>query len=91
VICQFKKTFLRDLAELPAAYRRRIEKLVFEEFPGMSGPSDKLDIRKIQGNRNYYRIRIGDYRIGCEIETGDKITAGLSLKASSAVHSHAFL
>jgi hypothetical protein len=26
VICQFKKTFLRDLAELPATYRKRIEK-----------------------------------------------------------------
>jgi mRNA interferase RelE/StbE len=74
VICQFKKTFLRDLAELPAAYRRRIEKLVFEEFPGMNSLPDKLDIRKMQGYGNYYRIRIGDYRIGCEIETGNNIT-----------------
>jgi mRNA interferase RelE/StbE len=74
VICQFKKTFLRDLAELPVPYCKRIEKLVFEEFPGMSGLSDKLDIRKIQGYESYYRIRIGQYRIGCEIEAGDKIT-----------------
>jgi mRNA interferase RelE/StbE len=74
VICQFKKTFLRDLAELPAAYRKRIERLIFEEFPGMSRLSEELDIRKIQGHKNYYRIRIGDYRIGCEIETGNRIT-----------------
>jgi mRNA interferase RelE/StbE len=74
VICQFKKTSLRDLAELPAAYRKRIEKLIFEDFPGMNRPSDKLDIRKMQGYGNYYRIRIGDYRIGCEIETGNRIT-----------------
>lgn len=40
----------------------------------MSSLSDKLDIRKIQGNKDYYRIRIGDYRIGCEIETGNRIT-----------------
>jgi mRNA interferase RelE/StbE len=73
VICQFKKTFLRDLAELPAAYRKRVEKLVFEEFPGMSSLPDKLDIRKMQGYEKYYRIRIGQYRIGCEIETGNKI------------------
>jgi mRNA interferase RelE/StbE len=52
---------LKDLAELPAAYRKRIEKLVFEEFPEMSSLSDKLDIRKIQGYENYYRIRIGNY------------------------------
>jgi mRNA interferase RelE/StbE len=91
VICQFKKAFLRDLAKLPATYRKRIEKLVFEEFPMMNGLPGRLDIRKIQGYANYYRIRIGDYRIGCEIETGNRITAGLSLKVSSAVHSHAFL
>jgi mRNA interferase RelE/StbE len=66
VICRFKKTFLKDLAELPATYRRKIERLVFEEFPKKSGLLDKLDIRKIQGYENYYRIRIGEYRIGCE-------------------------
>jgi mRNA interferase RelE/StbE len=74
VICQFKKTFLRDLAGLPATYRKRIEELVFEDFPGMNRLPDKLDIRKMQGYGNYYRIRIGDYRIGCEIETGNIIT-----------------
>ena len=75
MICQFKKTFLKDLAELPAAYRKRIEKLVFEEYPGISSEDDKLDIRKIQeGYENYYRIRIGSYRIGCEIEAGNKIS-----------------
>ena len=74
MICHFKKSFLRDLAELPAAYRKRIEELVFEEFPKMSDPSDKLDIRKIQGYKSYFRIRMGDYRIGCEIERGNKIT-----------------
>ena len=74
MICQFKKTFLRDLAELPALYRKRIEKLVFEDFPGMNSLPEKLDIRKMHGYGNYYRIRIGDYRIGCEIETGNRIT-----------------
>ncbi len=74
MICQFKKTFLKDLAELPAAYRKKMEKLVFEELPGMSSLSDKLDIRKIQGYENYYRIRMGQYRIGCEIEAENRIT-----------------
>jgi len=58
VICKFKKTFLRDLAELPAGYRKRIEKLVFEDFPGMDSLSEKLDIRKMQGYGNYHRIRM---------------------------------
>jgi mRNA interferase RelE/StbE len=74
VICQFKKSFLKDLSELPAAYRKKIEKLVFEDFPEMTNFPEKLDIRKMQGYENYFRIRIGDYRIGCEMETGNRIT-----------------
>jgi mRNA-degrading endonuclease RelE of RelBE toxin-antitoxin system len=61
VICQFKKAFLRDLAELPATYRKRIEKLVFEEFPMASGLPGKLEIRKIQGYATYestYDLRL---------------------------------
>ena len=74
MICQFKKTFLKDLAALPTTYRKKIEKLVFEDFPGMDSLSEKIDIRKMQGYGNYYRIRLGDYRIGCEIAEGNSIT-----------------
>jgi hypothetical protein len=41
VICQFKKTFLKDLAALPTTYRKKIEKLVFEDFPVMGSLSEK--------------------------------------------------
>jgi mRNA interferase RelE/StbE len=73
VICRFKRTFLRDLAELPITSRKKLEKLVFEDFPENSTIPDKLDIRKIQGHDDYYRIRMGDYRIGCEIKAGNMI------------------
>ena len=71
--CFFKKTFLKDLSGLPDVYRTKIEKLVFEEIPAINNIADKLDIKKIEGHKNYYRIRIGNYRIGCEIQAGDKI------------------
>jgi len=54
-------------------YRKRIEKLVFEDIPAMDRIEDTLDIRKIQGYEHYYRIRIGNYRIGCKIQTQDRI------------------
>ena len=60
MICFFKKTFLKDLASLPAIYRRKIEKLVFEDIPGLKNMEDKLDVKKIEGYVNYYRIRIVD-------------------------------
>jgi mRNA interferase RelE/StbE len=73
LICYFKKTFLKDLAEVPGVYRSKIEKMVFEDIPALQHITDKLDIKKIQGYESYYRIRIGNYRVGCEILAGNKI------------------
>lgn len=73
MICYFKKTFLKDLAEVPGAYRSKIERLVFEDIPSLQHITDKIDIKKIQGYESYYRIRIGNYRIGCEIQAGNII------------------
>ena len=73
MICFFKRAFLKDLAELPTIHRKKIEKLVFEEVPSLKDITDKLDIKKMQGYENYYRIRIGSYRIGCEIQQRNKI------------------
>ena len=69
----FKPTFLKDLARLPGAYRKRIEKLVFNDIAEIDDIAEKLDIKKMQGHHGYYRIRIGNYRIGCEIQAGNTI------------------
>jgi len=73
LICYFKKTFLKDLVELPSTYRKKIEVMVFEDIPSLHHITDKIDLKKIKGYENYYRIRIGAYRIGCEIQAGNKI------------------
>jgi mRNA interferase RelE/StbE len=73
MVCLFKRAFLKDLAELPTIYRKKIERLVFEEIPSLKDITGKLGIKKMQGYENYYRIRIGSYRIGCEIQAGSKI------------------
>ena len=71
--CLYKKTFLKDLSKLPPDYRERIEKLVFDEIPKHSNPHESLDIKLMKGYKDYYRIRVGEYRIGCKIEKGDNI------------------
>ncbi len=73
VTCFYKKTFLKDLANLPSVYRERIEKLVFEEISELDNIFGTLDIRKMRGYRDYYQIRVGDYRIGCKVESKNKI------------------
>ena len=71
--CFYKKSFLKDLAGLPKRYRLRIEKLVFQEIPELDDLFAALDIKGMKGYRDYYRIRVGDYRIGCQIRQGEQI------------------
>lgn len=65
-IC-FKKQFLKDLARIPVKNRRKIENLVFEEIPS-ADPGKILEIiSKMKGYEDYYKIRLGDFRIGLKI------------------------
>ncbi|CAD6490181.1 MAG: Toxin RelE3 [Candidatus Argoarchaeum ethanivorans] len=73
ITCSYKKTFLKDLVNLPSVYRERIEKLVFEEIPEFDNIFGTLDIKKMRGYRDYYRIRVGKYRIGCKVESENRI------------------
>ncbi|AAB99106.1 conserved hypothetical protein [Methanocaldococcus jannaschii DSM 2661] len=68
----FAKTFVKDLKHVPGHIRKRI-KLIIEECQNSNSLNDlKLDIKKIKGYHNYYRIRVGNYRIGIEVN-GDTI------------------
>jgi len=66
IICFYKKTFLNDLTRIALNYRKKIERLVFEEVPNLDNIF-ALDIKKMRGYRDYYRIRVGNYRVGCKI------------------------
>jgi mRNA-degrading endonuclease RelE of RelBE toxin-antitoxin system len=65
--CGYKRIFLKDLASLPKRYRSRIERLVFDEIPASENIFHDFDIHKMRGYGHYYRIRMGNYRIGCKI------------------------
>jgi len=61
------RTFLKDLARLPAGVRRKIEAVVFGETikkdPFLGGK-----VEKMVGYREYYKIRFGSYRVGLKID-----------------------
>ncbi len=73
-VCFYKKSFLKDLAKLPKRYRGHIERLVFEEIPKLDNVFVVLDIKKMKGYQDYYRIRVGDYRIGCKVGEKGEVT-----------------
>lgn len=64
----YNKKFLKDLASIPSKQRVKAEKLAFQEIPAYSSLSEIKKLKKLQGYELYYRIRIGDYRIGIKIE-----------------------
>jgi len=59
MICFYKKTFLKDLTKLPLDYRKKVERIVFEDIPKSDNVFEVLDIKKMRGYKNYYRIRMG--------------------------------
>lgn len=65
---RYKKQFLKDLSKLPSSYRSKIEELVFEKIPNDSGDEIMKQVSKLKGKDNFYKIRVGDYRIGVFIE-----------------------
>ncbi|MEE9161356.1 MAG: type II toxin-antitoxin system RelE/ParE family toxin [Candidatus Neomarinimicrobiota bacterium] len=69
---RFKRTFLKDLEKLPQDDRRRVVHLVFDEIPRLDHIRSIRSLRKISAERDYYRIRLGSYRIGFE-RKGDEL------------------
>ena len=69
MITAFRKSFERDLRKLAKSHnlldrvRDAIEEVErADDFRTISG------VKKLSGGGNYYRIRIGDYRIGIVLE-----------------------
>ena len=63
----YARTFLKDYERLPQSVRQRVKRIVFGEQvlrdPLLGGKTVKL-----QGYEDYYRIRVGDYRIGLRLD-----------------------
>ncbi|MCC6299645.1 MAG: type II toxin-antitoxin system RelE/ParE family toxin [Anaerolineales bacterium] len=69
----FEKSFGRDLKKIKD---RRLLKQVqdaIEQAESASSLNDLTHVKKMQGFDTYYRIRVGDHRIGIEILEGQVI------------------
>ena len=67
------KTFLKELAAIPVKQRIKIEKFLFDEMAMIDDPFKIPNLKKMKGYSQFYRIRLGNYRAGLNIE-GDTIT-----------------
>lgn len=64
---QYTRTFLKEMSRLPSDVRQRVENIAFGEEivqdPFLAGKTQKLT-----GYQTYYKLRVGDYRIGLHID-----------------------
>ena len=67
----FRKKFLKELANLPAKDRKKIEIFVFEELENCKTINNVKGIEKLTGYTSFYKIRFGDYRVGIRFENDE--------------------
>jgi len=63
----FLRSFLKDLKKLRDAKVRRAVESSIEDVENASSMSQIKSIKRLSGHHDYYRIRIGEWRIGLKI------------------------
>lgn len=61
---EFRKSFEKDLSKILDRELLDRIKSVIEEVENADTLLDVSNIKKLKADGNYYRIRVGDYRIG---------------------------
>lgn len=68
----FRRVFVRDLEQVrDRALRRRVQEVI-EQVEGAGALQEMRGARKLQGSGQFYRIRVGSYRLGLALE-GDVV------------------
>jgi mRNA interferase RelE/StbE len=63
---RYKRAFIKDLKGLPADIRESVENVSLDEIPRLKDINEIKHLKKIKSYTSFYRIKIGDYRIGIE-------------------------
>lgn len=69
----FRRIFLKQLANIPSTHRQNVEDFVFKELPQLNSISESGKIEKMRGYRGFYKVRFGQYRVGIEIKADKSI------------------
>lgn len=65
---QYRQAFLKDLKQMKSSTSyQRIYDLVFTTLEAINTLEEISDIKAMRGYAGRYRIRIGDYRMGIEV------------------------
>ena len=64
----FRSSFARDLNRITDKNLLRRVRETIEDVERAQSINDLPNLKKLKSSKNYYRLRIGDYRIGLAVE-----------------------
>lgn len=67
---EFRKSFVKDLERMTVKSLKQRVKHTIDQVEQAETLHQIGDIKKLRGSEGYYRIRIGDYRIGLAAKAG---------------------
>jgi mRNA interferase RelE/StbE len=65
---EFKSSFLKDLKKIKEKQLQSQIRELIEKVEASANITELDHTKKLSGSDEYYRIRIGDYRVGLKIE-----------------------
>lgn len=65
---QFRESFVRDLRTIRDDSLRSRLAAIIQSVEAARGSGEIASLKKLRGGGNYYRIRVGDYRVGLAME-----------------------
>ncbi|OOG75322.1 type II toxin-antitoxin system RelE/ParE family toxin [Algoriphagus sp. A40] len=79
MIVDFDKSFAKSLGKIKdQSVLKRIESVILK-LESAERIEDLSNIKKLQGHTAYYRIKVGDYRIGFEKTDANRLTLIIAL------------
>lgn len=73
MLLKFDHNFQKDLEKIKDEKLFEKIKVIIENCEEATSLKDVRNVRKIVGFRNYFRIRLGQYRLGFELENAKTI------------------
>jgi len=70
---QFKESFTKDLRKIRDKGLLNRAKMVIETVEQAQGLGEIRNLEQLKGWSKYYRVRVGEYRVGLAVE-GDVVT-----------------
>ena len=69
----YEKSFGRDLKKIKDKRLLKQVQKIIAQVESATSLTDLQNVKKLEGYDTYYRIRVGDYRIGIEVLEGQVI------------------